>query len=182
MIAFSLLYFLTQNLAFLTMWFAGLARINVGVITTIWAVNPLFMAIIDSIIFKQKLLYYHYIGMFSIVACTLIISVSRLFEKDKTSFSEKEEISNILPSWIPALFGILTPVCFTASGILSKHLTGPRINFKASTLSFTSYLIVNIFIAIGAVIYWVHTNTFSFYLFIVGFLGSFLNTLGLTSI
>ena len=66
------------------MWFAGLARINVGVITTIWAVNPLFMAIIDSIIFKQKLLYYHYIGMFSIVACTLIISVSRLFEKDKT--------------------------------------------------------------------------------------------------
>jgi hypothetical protein len=39
-------------MAFLTMWFADLAKINVGVITTIWAINPLFMAILDSIIFK----------------------------------------------------------------------------------------------------------------------------------
>ena len=71
-------------MAILTMWFSGLARINVGVITTIWAVNPLFLAIFDSIIFKQKLFYYHYIGMLSIVGCTLIISLSRLFYNNET--------------------------------------------------------------------------------------------------
>ena len=73
---YCLLYFLIQNLAFLTMFFSALAQVNVGLITTIWSVNPLFMAIMDFIIFKQKLYYYHLVGTISIVICTIVLSLT----------------------------------------------------------------------------------------------------------
>jgi len=80
---FACCYFCIQNLAFLTIFFASKADINVGLITTIWSVNPLFMAIMDSIFFSQKLQYFHVIGMISIVACTVVLSLSGvIFPKD----------------------------------------------------------------------------------------------------
>ena len=87
-----------------------------------------------------------------------------------------------MPAWIPALFGILTPMCFTASGVLSKHLTSPETKFNPSTLAFTSYLIVNTIVIIVAIIYWIKTESFSPYLFWIGIFGSGLNTVGLTFI
>ena len=50
-IVYCLNYFMIQNLAFLTMYFAAKAKINVGVITTIWSINPLFMAFADYMIY-----------------------------------------------------------------------------------------------------------------------------------
>ena len=47
-----------------------------GLITTIWSVNPLFLAIMDAIVFSQKLKYFHVIGMISIVICTVVLSIS----------------------------------------------------------------------------------------------------------
>ncbi len=55
------------------------------------------------------------------------------------------------------MFGVLTPLCFTASGVLSKHLTSAETNFNPSTLAFTSYLIVNTIVIIVAVVYWIKT-------------------------
>ena len=39
----------------LTIYFATAADINVGVITTIWSVDPVFLAIVDYFMFGQKL-------------------------------------------------------------------------------------------------------------------------------
>ena len=50
---FCLIYLLVQNLAFITMWFCALAGINVGVITVIWAISPLFLAVSDYFLFGQ---------------------------------------------------------------------------------------------------------------------------------
>lgn len=50
-IVFCILYALIMNLAFVTMWFCDLANINVGVITMIWSVSPLFMSVADYFIF-----------------------------------------------------------------------------------------------------------------------------------
>jgi len=41
-----------------TMFFAALAHVNAGIITTVWAVNPLYMALTDYFIFKLKSLAY----------------------------------------------------------------------------------------------------------------------------
>ena len=63
-------------MAFLTMWFASLADINVGVVTVIWSVNPLFMAIMDFCVYKVGLECYHLAGTLAIVACTIILSLA----------------------------------------------------------------------------------------------------------
>ena len=54
-LVFCMVYFLIQSMAFLTMWFANLAQINVGLITVIWSINPLYMAAADYFLFKTKL-------------------------------------------------------------------------------------------------------------------------------
>lgn len=54
---------------------------NPGVINTLSSLDPLFMAIIDFILFGQKLKYYHIIGVAAIVACSVIISLSDYFTK-----------------------------------------------------------------------------------------------------
>ena len=58
------------------MYFAARANVNTGVIVTIWSVNPLFMAIADYIMFKQKLQWFHSVGMLMIVICVIFISMS----------------------------------------------------------------------------------------------------------
>lgn len=62
------------------MYFAALAQINVGLITTIWSINPLFIAIMDYLLFRQKLRYYHLIGTVSIVICTVVLSLSGVLD------------------------------------------------------------------------------------------------------
>ena len=62
-------------MAFLTMYFAALAKINVGVIVTIWSMNPLFMALCDYILFRNKLNWYDQMGMLAIGLCIILLSL-----------------------------------------------------------------------------------------------------------
>ena len=50
-IAYCCVYLCIQNMAMLTMFTAKLAGVNVGVIITIWSINPLFMALLDYLFF-----------------------------------------------------------------------------------------------------------------------------------
>ena len=70
---------------------------------------------------------------------------------------------------------------FTTNGILTKHLTSERINFNASTISFSAYFIVNLIVIICAIPYWVIFG-FSTYLFWLGLIGSIINTLAIVCI
>jgi multidrug transporter EmrE-like cation transporter len=67
-------YVIVNNVCFVTMYFTNEAGINVGVITTIWCVFPLYTALADYWMFKTKLEYYHWIGLTSIIICSLFIS------------------------------------------------------------------------------------------------------------
>ena len=40
-IAFCLNYFLMQNMAFATIWFAAISNLNIGVILVLWGITPL---------------------------------------------------------------------------------------------------------------------------------------------
>lgn len=76
-------------MAMITMWFASLAKVNVGVITVIWSVNPLFMAITDFFLFKVQMRYYHYVGMAGIVICTILISLKPFFIEHEIDLVEE---------------------------------------------------------------------------------------------
>lgn len=104
-------------MAYLTMYFSALANVNVGLITTIWSVNPVFMAIMDRFCFGQKLQTYHLIGTLFIVICTVILSVSGASKTEEFVEVVKRDI---LPTWVPVLFGVVTPIFFTISGYLTK--------------------------------------------------------------
>lgn len=159
------------------MIFAARAKINAGVIITIWSVNPLFMAVCDKLIFGQKLRYFHSLGMFAIVVCTIVISLAGIGSKQ----TAVDSVEPTAPAWIPVLFGLVTPMTFCSNGILTKHITHPRIGFNASRLSFNVYFAVNLLIMIYAIIYW-QNNPFNSYLFWMGLVGSIINTLGIVCI
>ena len=87
-----------------------------------------------------------------------------------------------VPAFVPVLFGLVTPTFFTANGMLTKHLTGRlKYPFDPSTLSFGAYLITNLIILIGAIVFWVDV-IFSSKLFWIGLIGSFINTIGIVCI
>ena len=161
-------------MAFFTMEFATQAKINVGIITTIWCINPLFMAIMDFIIFRTRLEYYHFIGSFSIIVCSILIGMSKI--NMNYSIVKVEEIG--IPAYIPVIFSILTPMCFTTRGMMIKHLSKVK-GFDTLNLSFSTYLLVNFIILMVAISLW-YTETLPFnrYLFWIGFGGSCFNTLG----
>jgi hypothetical protein len=173
-VLFCITYFMIQNMAFLTMHFSSLANVNVGLITTIWSVNPVFMAIMETMCFDSRLECYHLVGTLLIVVCTVALSLSGAFKDDGTSDVVKKDV---LPIWIPVLFGVVTPVFFTISGYLTKDLADNK-GFNPSTLSFSAYFIVNVLVLFFAVFYWVYI-AFSQYLFWLGMVGSIINTIGI---
>ena len=87
----------------------------------------------------------------------------------------------IVGSWVPILFGIITPISFTANSMLTKHLSVHQVGFNASQFSFSSYLVVNVIVLIVAIPYWCLVE-FSSYLFWVGLFGALINTLGLVCV
>lgn len=74
-LAFTFIIFLNQNLINMTIWTAGLANVNAGVVTVIWSAMPIFNAIADYLLFKGKLERHHWIGMIMIIICSALISL-----------------------------------------------------------------------------------------------------------
>jgi len=138
------------------------------------------MAIADYIVYDQKLRYFHVLGTCSIVVCTIVISLSGVIGGDDTETVKSVEEA-AMPTWVPVIFGVITPMFFCTNGILTKHLTSEKVGFVPSTISFSAYLFVNILVMIAAIPYWMN-NGFSQYLFWLGLVGSIINTLGIVFI
>ena len=151
------------------MWFAALANINVGLITVIWSINPLYMAAVDYFLFKTKLKSFHLVGTILIVACTVLLSLKPVLVKEEPGVESTEthkpviseapkivEEGKFLPSWMPVLFGILTPITFCTNSVMLRFLTGESrgIGFNGTTLSMSAIFCVNVLILIFAIVYW----------------------------
>ena len=137
------------------------------------------MALLDYLFFGQTLQYYHVIGTIAIVVCTVVISLSGVVFPSVSIESIVKEPA--LATWVPALFGVFTPVFFSLNGVLTKHITSEKIGFDATNITFTAYLLVNIFLLIFAIPYWTIVN-FDKKLFWIGLFGSVINVLGLVCI
>jgi drug/metabolite transporter (DMT)-like permease len=128
------LFFLIQNLAIVTLYFAERAEINSGTITTIWNAGPLFTSIMDLIMFNQAMKYYHIIGMVALVLCSVLLSLQDLiYPKEDMVININNKIANregALPAWIPVLFGIITPMSFTANQMLAKSFRRGPVKFN----------------------------------------------------
>ena len=70
------LFFGIQSFIFLTMYYAHMADVNVGIITTIWSIQPLAAATLDYFIYGEKLRMHHLMGMVFVIGSGLCISLS----------------------------------------------------------------------------------------------------------
>lgn len=76
----------------------------------------------------------------------------------KLDINQEEGLLVILvegvPTLIPLIFAVLTPIAFCCLGLMMKHLTQPRIGFDPCVLSLTSLLIVGFVIFSTGIYSW----------------------------
>lgn len=86
-----------------------MAKINAGVVTTIWSINPLFNAVADYFLNNQGLTAHHMIGMVGMVLCLVFISLSKIVGEDEGPLGsvliEKEDQS--IPAYIPVIMALI---------------------------------------------------------------------------
>lgn len=70
------IFFGIMSSIFMTMYFSHLSGVNVGVITTIWSVQPLIAAVVDYLIYRQMLGFNHFVGMILVVLGAVSIGYS----------------------------------------------------------------------------------------------------------
>ena len=75
-LGFQLNSLLVMNCSWITIWFALMANINAGVITVIWSVTPLGVAIAEYFIFGQRLKRNYQVGMALIIICVVALSLN----------------------------------------------------------------------------------------------------------
>lgn len=110
-ITYCLLLIACDVFVYLTLYFSKRAHINAGIIMTFWAMDPLLMAFTDRVIFKQRIEYFHYIGMLAIIACSAVLSLSDyVYSEEKADLSSTASES---PTWVAVVIGLITPITFT---------------------------------------------------------------------
>lgn len=118
------------------MYFAARADVNAGIITTLWSLNPLYMAFCDYLFFGTKLRYFHHLGTFAIIISIVLISLNGVMQPSVPGqppttagpppITEDNPYYDLfsftVPAFVPVLFGVVTPTCFTANGMMTKHM------------------------------------------------------------
>lgn len=68
------------NVVSTTLDLALRSGVNIGIVTTIWAINPFTSALMDWIVYSEPLHLNHWFGMLGLVICAVLISISSLFQ------------------------------------------------------------------------------------------------------
>ena len=137
------------------MYYAHLAGVNVGVMTAIWGVQPLFAAGLDYLIYREPFLWSYLIGIIMMIACAVCISFKKttVVEIDIPTVNIHIEVDGF-PVWPAILFGFITPCVFCCQALYNKHMTNPRVGFDATTLSFGSSCVAATFLLFIGVTFW----------------------------
>lgn len=86
--AFTLIYLGSQLIIVLSFGYSQRAGVNEGIITSIWAITPLFGAILDFMAFGVQLSTKHTVGVVALIACAACISLSSIGSPSKFTGSE----------------------------------------------------------------------------------------------
>ena len=115
--SFTIVYLGTQLSIVLSFTYSKLAGVNEGIITSIWAITPLFGALLDLLVFRVKLSGRHLAGVLTLVACAACISLSSLTEKNQIT----EELRTVHPG-IPVAIATLGSVLMAVRSFQGKHM------------------------------------------------------------
>jgi len=164
--------------AIVAFYLALRADINIGVLTGIWSISPLYLALLDYLFFDVELTKRHMLGMMCLVLSVTSLAICTQVEPDPPYRSANIKLHPFpVPSWFPTLLAMLAPIGFSLSSILVKWLVGKR-KLNATTLPICAYTVVNLVISIASVCYFL-LSAFNWQAFLLGFISSIINTLGI---
>ena len=124
--------------------------------------------------------------MIFMMACAVLLGMKSYIDEKKEKKNGENgtmlpsHLAPSLPSYLPVLFAFLGPIFFTTRGILIRRLSDPSygICFNISHVSMTVYFVVNGFVLIFALIYWLRFE-FNQKLFFLGIGGSLVDSVAL---
>jgi len=88
-----------------------LAQVNQGVVTSLFSLNSIFMAIIGTLLFKERMHFNHYLGILLLFSCSILISFADDSSKTATFEVMGDTVSKASPV-IAVIFAILCPLGF----------------------------------------------------------------------
>ena len=72
----------------ITLYFASMAEVNAGLITSIWSVTPFCYVVAERILYGTKLKSYHFIGIFLIMICSILLSLTSIIYPEPLAVSD----------------------------------------------------------------------------------------------
>ncbi len=88
------------------------ANLNAGIVSTIWAVTPLYGAVLDYLFFGQRLSTRHIVGVFTLIACAASISLANVIAAEPGA--EKPAREPTVEGWVPVVIAVFTPLLFVS--------------------------------------------------------------------
>ena len=133
--------------------------------TSVWCINPFFIAVADFFINRTKMKYSQFGGLGLIAAGILLLTISDVLSKQNQQGKHEVQIISktffygdhkfgYVPISIPLLFALCTPFFFSMEGMLGKHITQERVGFNIITAMMNVIMTINSLILLGGVIYW----------------------------
>lgn len=184
-------YFFIATSKLMTIYFSHMSGLNVGVITTLWSVEPLLNAVIDWFINGVRLGINHVIGILLIVAGAISIGFAGISKKSENKLHAPNSIpkkpdDEIMfhpvitdpqyPIWIAIFWGFFTPLFFIMNTFHMKRNV-MKYNFEARTTSFgATFVHSSIIFIIGISWYWQKVVPLDRNLFLIGLFSSIIDT------
>jgi len=131
----------------MTFKYSILARVNQGVIQSLFSLTSVFLIIIGRIVFHERMRLIHYVGISMMIVCSLLISFSDDNSKAKKFEVMGEEVDKV-SSLYPVIFAILCPLSFAVGSIIVRIV---HIKFSIAATDFK--LMTNLWSSIIMVLY-----------------------------
>jgi hypothetical protein len=130
-----------------------LAGLNAGISQACWASLSFFNALVDLIFFGQGLRFSQFIGMLSIAACALLISLSSVFlpVSEEVVLIEVSQ-RDMIPMYKPVICAFTPPIAFAFMMSFQKWLTTVK-KIRARDLSFAYYGLMSSVFFVSGIIY-----------------------------
>ena len=96
------------------------AGLNIGIAQCIWALNPFLVAVIERVFWGVGLAHTQVLGMCSLVACTICVSLSELFQGDESKL-EVRLVEGRTPIYVAVLVSLVFPIVCAVFSCLIKY-------------------------------------------------------------
>ena len=137
---------MTGVLLIISFKFALYGKLNQGVISSLFSITSIYIAICSWILYKEALHFWHFIGMFFLISWALLISFSGDNTEGEVVEIDGKLIKEISPFW-GVLLAIITTFLFFIRTMAIKEYYN-RFDIDPMDLTVASYIFQGVIVAV----------------------------------